>query len=175
MARCYGRIVAQITPGILVGNAAGARSSLRQLCQPNRWRCFFTAFVCLVAVQMIFNLKPKACSRVAGRRPASLPLVAASAHYRRWSRSVADRLPCLFLPGATCAYRHAIGTSAAIGFPIAVGGSLGYIFNGWGHPGLAAMESGLRLSAGVHLAGAVEHVDGTAGGKDWRTACRWPP
>ena len=29
--------------------------------------------------------------------------------------------------------QKAIGTSAAVGFPIALGGSLGYIYNGWNH------------------------------------------
>ena len=30
------------------------------------------------------------------------------------------------------AIHHAIGTSAAIGLPIAVAGTVGYVFNGWG-------------------------------------------
>jgi uncharacterized membrane protein YfcA len=38
--------------------------------------------------------------------------------------------------------QQAIGTSAAIGFPIAVGGSLGYLFNGWEHPGLPQWSLG---------------------------------
>ena len=33
---------------------------------------------------------------------------------------------------------HAVGTSAAIGFPIAVAGTLGYIVGGWNTPGLPA-------------------------------------
>ena len=33
---------------------------------------------------------------------------------------------------------HAVGTSAAIGFPIAVAGTLGYIVGGWNAPGLPA-------------------------------------
>jgi uncharacterized membrane protein YfcA len=38
--------------------------------------------------------------------------------------------------------QSAIGTSSAIGFPIALGGSLGYIFNGWGHLDLPAWSLG---------------------------------
>ena len=37
---------------------------------------------------------------------------------------------------------HAIGTSAAIGFPIAVAGTLGYIVNGIGVPGLPELNLG---------------------------------
>ena len=41
-----------------------------------------------------------------------------------------------FLTWCNIRVQHAIGTSAAIGLPIAIGGTLGYIFNGWGQPGL---------------------------------------
>ena len=37
---------------------------------------------------------------------------------------------------------HAVGTSAAIGFPIAVAGTLGFIVGGWGRPDLPAMSLG---------------------------------
>ena len=47
-------------------------------------------------------------------------------------------------PLAWCNIRvqHAIGTSAAIGLPIAVGGTLGYMFNGWGQADLPAGSLG---------------------------------
>ena len=38
---------------------------------------------------------------------------------------------------------HAVGTSAAIGFPIAVAGTLGYIVGGWNAPGLPTAGMGL--------------------------------
>ena len=38
--------------------------------------------------------------------------------------------------------RKAIGTSAAIGFPIAVAGSLGYLVNGWSDPRLPSWSLG---------------------------------
>jgi uncharacterized membrane protein YfcA len=41
-----------------------------------------------------------------------------------------------FLTWCNVKVQHAIATSAAVGLPIAVGGALGYIVNGWGHPGL---------------------------------------
>jgi uncharacterized membrane protein YfcA len=37
---------------------------------------------------------------------------------------------------------QAIGTSAAVGLPIAIGGTIGYVWNGWGHPGLPAGSLG---------------------------------
>lgn len=41
---------------------------------------------------------------------------------------------------------EAIGTSAAIGFPIAIAGALGYIVGGWGRPDLPSYTLGF-----VHL------------------------
>jgi uncharacterized membrane protein YfcA len=38
--------------------------------------------------------------------------------------------------------QHAIGTSAAIGFPIAVSGTIGYLWGGWGASGLPAGSFG---------------------------------
>jgi uncharacterized membrane protein YfcA len=32
--------------------------------------------------------------------------------------------------------KNAIGTASAMGFPIALGGTIGFIFNGWTAPGL---------------------------------------
>jgi uncharacterized membrane protein YfcA len=37
---------------------------------------------------------------------------------------------------------HAIGTAAAIGFPIAVGGTIGYVVSGWGTSGLPTWSVG---------------------------------
>ena len=44
---------------------------------------------------------------------------------------------------------NAVGTSAALGFPIAAAGTLGYIITGWGEPGLTAVshDAGLHSSA----------------------------
>ena len=50
---------------------------------------------------------------------------------------------------------HAVGTSAAIGFPIAVAGTLGFVVGGWGRPELPAMSLGfVNLWALVGIATA---------------------
>jgi hypothetical protein len=157
-------VVVQITPGILLGNSA-RHAVRRQRFRPSRWRCSLPLFVCLVAVQMILNLKPKSVARVAGcgrRRPRSVP---ASVRCRRWWPLAGARSRCRFSPGAMCACNRRSGRRRQSVFPIAVGGSLGYIFNGWEHPGLPQWSLGYVFSAGVHLAGAIEHADRAAGGK----------
>ena len=47
-----------------------------------------------------------------------------------------------FMVWCNLTLHNAIGTSAAIGFPIAVAGSLGYIYNGLGVAGLPAFSLG---------------------------------
>ena len=47
-----------------------------------------------------------------------------------------------FLTWCNVNVQKAIGTSAAVGFPIAIGGSLGYIYNGWGHAELPPWSLG---------------------------------
>ena len=53
-------VVAQITPGILLGTGVGTLFAAQVPAKP--LAIFFTAFVCVVAVQMALNLKPKAAS-----------------------------------------------------------------------------------------------------------------
>jgi len=47
-----------------------------------------------------------------------------------------------FMTWCNVKVQHAIGTSAAIGFPIALGGALGYVWNGWSVAGLPAGSFG---------------------------------
>lgn len=52
----------------------------------------------------------------------------------------------LFMVWCNLTLHDAIGTFAAIGFPIAIAGSLGYIFNGLGVPGLPEFWSATLIS-----------------------------
>ena len=47
-----------------------------------------------------------------------------------------------FLTWCNVKVQKAIGTSAAVGFPIAFGGSIGYIYNGWGQANLPTLSFG---------------------------------
>ena len=132
-------VVAQITPGILLGTGVGTLFAAQVPAKP--LAIFFTAFVCVVAVQMALNLKPKAARQL----PGAFGVAGVGVGIGAVSALVAiggGSLTVPFLTWCNVRVQQAIGTSAAVGFPIAVGGSLGYVFNGWGHPGLPEWSLG---------------------------------
>ncbi len=133
------KVVAQITPGILLGTVLGTLFASRVPARP--LALFFTLFVCLIAVQMFLNLKPKPTREL----PGTVGVFVAGTVIGTISALVAiggGSLTVPFLTWCNIRVQNAIGTSAAVGFPIAVGGSLGYIYNGWQHSGLPEWSVG---------------------------------
>ncbi|WP_301102210.1 sulfite exporter TauE/SafE family protein [Propionivibrio sp.] len=133
------KVVIQITPGILLGTLLGALFASSVSAKP--LAIFFTGFVCFIALQMILNLKPKPSRQL----PGAQAVFAVGLGIGSISALVAiggGAFTVPFLTWCNVRVQNAIGTSAAIGFPIAVGGSLGYIYNGWGHADLPASSLG---------------------------------
>ena len=132
-------VVKTITPGILVGTGLGTLVAASVPTRP--LAVFFTFFVCLVAVQMAMNLKPKATREL----PGSVGIAGVGLGIGVLSSLVAiggGSLTVPFLTWCNVRIQHAIGTSAAVGLPIAMGGTAGYVFNGWGKAGLPAGSLG---------------------------------
>lgn len=132
-------VVVQITPGILFGTLLGTLFAASVPARP--LAVFFTGFVCLIAVQMILDVKPKPSREL----PGTAGVLAVGTGIGAISALVAiggGSLTVPFLTWCNVRVQNAIGTSAAVGFPIAVGGSLGYIVNGWGHAELPAGSLG---------------------------------
>jgi uncharacterized membrane protein YfcA len=126
-------IVGRITPGIIVGTLLGTH--VASLVPTKALGMIFTIFICYVSLQMIVNKKPEAQREMPGTLGTSLVGVGIGAI----SCLVAIGGGVLSVPFMTwCNVRvqNAIATSAAIGFPIALGGALGYIWNGWSVAGL---------------------------------------
>jgi uncharacterized membrane protein YfcA len=130
------RVVFQITPGILFGTLLGTLIAARVPAQP--LAIFFTLFTCFVAAQMILDMKPRASREL----PGTLGVFGAGAGIGAISALVGiggGTMTVPFLSWCNVKVQKAIGTSSAVGFPIACGGTLGYIYNGWHH---AALPSG---------------------------------
>ena len=120
-------VVRDITPGILIGTALG--TVLARQVSTRALAIFFAAFVVFVAVQMMFNLKPKPSRQLPGR----LAVAGVGAGIGAVSSLAAiggGTLTVPFLTWCNVKVHNAIGTSAAVGFPIALGGAVGYIVNG---------------------------------------------
>jgi uncharacterized membrane protein YfcA len=123
------RVVRDITPGILVGTAMGAL--LASAISSRVLGIVFALFVLLAATQILLDLQPKAVRALPGRAGMTL-----AGTFTGWLSSVVaiggGTIVVPFLVWCNTPLRLAIGTSAAIGFPIALGGTLGYIATGWG-------------------------------------------
>lgn len=129
-------IVRAITPGLLLGTFAATFIAARVDSRP--LAIFFAFFMSYVALQMLVNIKPKPSRDL----PGPFGMSAAGLGIGGVSALVAIGGGSLSVPFMTwCNVRthDAIGTSAAIGLPIALAGALGYLFNGWG---AAATPSG---------------------------------
>ena len=126
-------IVRTIAPGILLGTFAGAQLASAVPTRP--LAIFFTAFMSYVAFQMLANVKPKPARQLPGRFGMFLVgngIGAISALVAIGGGS----LSVPFMTWCNVKMHHAIGTSAAIGLPIALAGTLGYLVGGIGASGL---------------------------------------
>jgi uncharacterized membrane protein YfcA len=120
-------IVKGITLGILIGTFSGtwfaAQLSTRAL------KIFFACFLYYVAATMLSNFKPKPSRQL----PGLLGMNGVGVMIGVISSLVGiggGALSIPFMMWCNVPVHHAIGTSAAIGFPIAVAGTAGYILNG---------------------------------------------
>ncbi len=118
------QVVRGITPGILLGTALGAllASSI-----PTRGLgIFFTLFVYFAAAQILIDKRPHPSRQLPGIAGMTL-----TGTFTGWISSLVSigggTIVVPFLIWCNVPLRHAIGTASAIGFPIAVGGTLGYI------------------------------------------------
>jgi len=129
------KIARAIAPGILVG-AFGAALVAGAL--PTRpLAMIFTVLVFGAATQIFFDLKPKTARGLpgtAGIFGAGAAIGGASSLFAAGGAF----LTIPFLMWCNVPVRRAIGTAAAVGFPIAIAGSAGYVLQGYIHwPALA--------------------------------------
>lgn len=132
-------IVRRIVPGILVGTFLGTFIASRM--STNFLKVFFVLFLYYVASQMLLNKKPKPARQL----PGQVGMSGAGAVIGVVSSLVGiggGTLSVPFMMWCNIAVHEAIGTSAAIGFPIAVAGTVGYVINGLKVSGLPAYSLG---------------------------------
>lgn len=132
-------VVRRFTPGVLIGTAVG--TWIVGVAPTAGLIGFFAVFLLFVAAQLAFDLRPRAERALPGTAGLTtagglIGMVSALAAVGGGSMTVP------FLVWCNVEVRKAIGTAAATGFPIAVGGTLGYIVNGWGEAGMPEASLG---------------------------------
>jgi uncharacterized membrane protein YfcA len=128
------RVVRDITPGILLGTVIGAVFATS--ISPHFLGIFFALFVYFAAAQTLFDVRPHASRQLPGTVGMTLTGI-----FTGWLRTLVS-IVVPFLLWCNVSLRQAIGTSAAIGFPIAVGGTIGYVATGMNIPALPAHSLG---------------------------------
>ena len=132
-------IVKAITPGILIGTFAG--SCVAAKLPTGFLKGFFVCFLYYVAIQMLLNIKPKASRQI----PGQTGMFGAGFGIGAVSSLVGiggGTLSVPFMVWCNIAMHTAVGTSAAIGFPIALAGTVGYVVNGLGAANLPPLSFG---------------------------------
>lgn len=125
------QIVKYITPGIIIGTLGGA--TLVSALPSRVLSIIFVVFIYYAATQMLLKTTPKPSRILPGR----LGMFGAGSVIGAISSLVAiggGLLTVPFLSICNVRLQHAIGTAAAVGFPIAVAGTIGYIANGMAQP-----------------------------------------
>jgi len=121
-------VVWRMSPGIVAGTLLAAM--LAALLSSYYLALFFCIFMFYVALQLLLNIKPKASRTL----PGTAALVGTGFGIGGISALVAiggGSLTVPFLTWCNVKMQQAIGTSAALGLPIAISGTLGYALSGW--------------------------------------------
>ncbi|WP_306535925.1 sulfite exporter TauE/SafE family protein [Geobacter sp.] len=145
------RISAGIVAGTLAGSWVAAQLSTRSL------KVFFVIFLYYVALQMLLNIRPKPSRQL----PGTGGMLGVGGIIGGVSSLVGiggGSLSVPFMAWCNIPMHTAIGTSAAIGFPIALAGAVGYVANGLTVATLPPWSLGfvyLPALAGIALASVI--------------------
>ena len=125
---------------------------------------FFALFMAFVAVQMFLDIKPKPSREIAGK----LGLLSAGIGIGAVSALVSiggGSLTVPYLSWHNVDLKKAIGTSAAMGLPISIAGTFGYLLNGWAFTDLQNLQVGFVYAPAVVLISLVSFFTAPYGAK----------
>ncbi|HZN46230.1 MAG TPA: sulfite exporter TauE/SafE family protein [Ramlibacter sp.] len=139
-------VVKVLAPGILVGAVLGAQ--IAHVLPGKLLGVLFALFVAFSATQMFLNRKPRPSRTL----PGPLATFGVGSVIGLLSALVGAGGAFVSVPFMTwCNIRihDAVGTSSALGFPIAVAGTAGYIYAGLGLPAMPAGSVGYLYLPGL--------------------------
>jgi uncharacterized protein len=124
-------ILKQMLPGILVGTFCGA--VIAHFSSTAFLKGFFVAFICFLAIQMLFDFSSKLLKHRAAQIPGANGLFifgAVMGVVSSFAGIGGAVLSIAFLMWCGLTMHRAIGTASAIGVPLAIAGTLGFIVTG---------------------------------------------
>jgi uncharacterized membrane protein YfcA len=133
------KVVRRIAPGIVIGTLLG--SGLAALLSSSFLALFFAVFVSFAATQILLDIKPKPSRQLPGRAGTFLVGIIIGIIFSLVGGGGAV-LSIPFMLYCNIKTHDAIGTSAAIGFPIAISGAAGYILTGLAQENLPPLSLG---------------------------------
>ncbi len=149
------KLVGKIAPGVLIGTFGGALITgylnLRIL------SILFTLLIYFLATRMLIESKPKTNSELPGLGILSL-VAGGIGLISSLTATGGATLVVTYLVKRKITIHHAIGTAAAIGWPIALAGTIGYGLSGTSAADLPALSIGyvyLPAAAGIVVTSVV--------------------
>ncbi len=155
-------VVWSISPGIIAGTFSAA--FVAALIPSRPLAMFFVIFMAYVALQMVLNVRPKPSRQL----PGAVGLTSVGLLIGGISALVAiggGSLTVPFLTWCNVRMQNAIGTSAAVGLPLSLAGTLGYMASGWGAEGLPDYSFGYIYLPAVAAIASVSAVTAPFGAK----------
>jgi uncharacterized membrane protein YfcA len=185
-------IVRAMAPGIVIGGLVAGAGAFALIKGP-ALGVVFALFVGYSATQMLLDRKPSAARRLPGAA-AQAAVGSAIGAVSSLVGAGGAFLSVPFMTWCNVPIHHAVGTAAALGFPIALASTLGYVIAGWALPatlpgavgylylpalGVVAAASVLMAPLGARTAHAMDVrafkrlfallLYGVAGYMAWRT------
>ena len=131
--------VKAMIPGLLGGVTVGAL--LARFLPAAFLKYFFLGFMALIVFQLVFNLRPKATRALPGRSGLAAMAVVIGL-CSSWFGGGAAAVGVPFLTWCNMNTHRAIGTVAALGFPVAIAGAAAYAISGLNVAGLPPWSAG---------------------------------
>jgi uncharacterized membrane protein YfcA len=149
------KIVRRMAAGIIVGTFGGAL--LASVLDLRLLTIVFTILIYYLSAQMLFGRKPQ---------PGTMPQTVTGTSLTSAGIGIISSLTATGGAALVIAYlvkrgtriHEAIGTAAAIGWPLAASGTAGYVLTGWGR--IAGIQRGLCLPAGARRHCHLQHAAG---------------
>lgn len=126
-------IVKHMVIGLLIGTFVGSQVAGHLSATPLKW--IFMIVMLIVAIKILTEWAPKTTCQLPGLQGMTVVGIGIGV-FSSFIGVGGAVISILFMGWCNVPTRQTIGTSAAIGIPVAFAGTVGNIISGWGHPAL---------------------------------------